>query len=239
MGDADPKPKLRWFGRRQGRKLRAGRVTLIHAALPRVRVPLEIGRPLDPWALFAPRPARLWLEIGFGAGEHAAWQAENNPDVGLIAAEVFVNGVASLLRHIEERKIANIRVHPEDARPLLAALPDACLDRIFLLHPDPWPKARHAERRFVSQANLGAFARVLADGAELRIATDHPIYKQWALEQMAKHADFEWLARRAEDWRLRRADWPETRYEAKAKGEGRTSLYLRYRRRPRRSGEGD
>jgi len=232
MSEHDPS-RPRWFGRRQGRKLRAGRAALIEGTLPRWRVPLAPGKPLDPWAMFAPRPKRLWLEIGFGAGEHAAWQAENNPDVGLIAAEVFVNGVASLLRHIEERKIANIRVHAEDARPLLAALPDACLDCVFLLHPDPWPKSRHAERRFVSQANLDTFARVMTDGAELRIATDHPIYKLWALEQMAMRRDFEWLARRADDWRARREDWPETRYEAKAKDEGRTSLYLRYRRCPR------
>lgn len=225
--------KHRFFGRRQGRKLRAGRLALMEELLPKLRVPLEAGRPLDPWALFAPRPVRLWLEIGFGAGEHTAWQAANHPDVGIIASEVFVNGVASLLRHVAERQLANIRIHPEDARPLLAALPEACLDRVFLLHPDPWPKARHAERRFVSQANLDQLARVMAAGAELRIATDHPIYKVWALEQMARRSDFAWLARRAADWRVRPPDWPETRYEAKAKGEGRSSLYLRYHRRPR------
>jgi len=208
-------------------------VALIEQTLPRFRLPLEPGRPLDPWSLFPARPERLWLEIGFGAGEHTAWQAEQHPDVGIIASEVFVNGVASLLRHIEERGLKNIRVHAEDARPLLTALPEGCLDRVFLLHPDPWPKARHAERRFVSPANLDQLARIMADGAELRIASDHPIYKQWALEQMAQRRDFEWLARRADDWRLRRDDWPETRYEHKAKGEGRTSLYLRYRRRPR------
>lgn len=233
MNAPDPKTQPRFFGRRQGRKLRAGRAALIEQALPRFRVPFEPGKPIDPWSLFAPRSRLLWLEIGFGAGEHTAWQAEHHPDAGIVASEVFVNGVASLLRHIEERGLANIRIHPADARPLLAALPNACLDRVFLLHPDPWPKARHAERRFVNPGNLDQFARVMADGAELRIASDHPVYKQWALEQLAKRRDFEWLARRAEDWRQRPADWPETRYEAKAKGEGRTSLYLRYRRRPR------
>jgi len=233
MDERGPKSKLRFFGRRQGRKLRAGRVSLIERLLPALRVPLEPGKALDPWAMFAKRPRRLWLEIGFGAGEHTAWQAAQNPATGIIASEVFVNGVASLLRHIEEGGLANIRVHAEDARPLLAALPAACLDRVFLLHPDPWPKARHAERRFVSPANLDQFARIMADGAELRIASDHPVYKQWVLEQMAKRRDFEWRARRAADWQERPADWPETRYEAKAKGEGRTSLYLRYRRRPR------
>ncbi len=225
--------RLRHYGRRLGRKLRPGRAALLETLLPQIQIPLAAGKPLDPWALFERRPARLWLEIGFGAGEHTAWQAERHADVGLLASEIFVNGVASLLRHIAERKLANIRIHPEDARPLLAALPDACLERVFLLHPDPWPKARHAERRFVSPANLDALVRVMADGAELRIASDHPIYKLWTLEQMAKRGDFEWLARRSRDWLIRPEDWPETRYEHKAKGEGRTSLYLRYRRVPR------
>ncbi|HEY7610185.1 MAG TPA: tRNA (guanine(46)-N(7))-methyltransferase TrmB [Alphaproteobacteria bacterium] len=233
MSESAPTQRLRHYGRRLGRKLRPGRAALLETLLPKIQIPLEPGKPLDPWSLFARRPARLWLEIGFGAGEHAAWQAERHPDTGILAAEIFVNGVASLLRHMAERGLANIRVHPEDARPLLAALPEACLDRVFLLHPDPWPKARHAERRFVNAANLDALARAMADGAELRIASDHPVYKVWTLEQMGKRRDFEWLARRASDWRVRPEDWPETRYEHKAKGEGRTSLYLRYRRRPR------
>ncbi|MCW5771693.1 MAG: tRNA (guanine(46)-N(7))-methyltransferase TrmB [Rhodospirillaceae bacterium] len=230
MSEQEPPAKPRFFGRRQGRKLRPARAGLLETSLPALRIPLVPGKPLDPWALFPSRPNRLWLEIGFGAGEHTAWQAEHNPDVGILASEVFVNGVASLLRHIDERGLRNIRIHPEDARPLIAALPDGCLDRVFLLHPDPWPKARHAERRFVHPANLDALARAMADGAELRIASDHPVYQVWALEQMGRRRDFEWLARRAEDWRLRPADWPETRYEAKAKSEGRKSLYLRYRR---------
>jgi tRNA (guanine-N7-)-methyltransferase len=222
MADEAFPQRLRHYGRRLGRKLRPGRAALLETLLPQIRIPLVPGRPLDPWSLFSQRPARLWLEIGFGAGEHT-----------LLASEIFVNGVASLLRHIAERGLTNIRIHPEDARPLLAALPDACLERVFLLHPDPWPKARHAERRFVNPANLEVLARVMADGAELRIASDHPIYQVWALEQMARRRDFAWLARRAQDWRERPADWPETRYEHKAKGEGRRSLYLRYQRRPR------
>lgn len=233
MNEPAQTQRLRHYGRRLGRKLRPRRAALLETALPEIQIPLEPGKPLDPWAMFDPRPARLWLEIGFGGGEHAAWQAEHNPDVGLLAAEIFVNGVASLVRHIDERKLANIRIHPEDARPLLMALPDACLDRVFLLHPDPWPKARHAERRFVSPDNLDTLARVMADGSELRIASDHPVYKVWALEQMGRRRDFEWRARRARDWLVRPDDWPETRYEQKAKGEGRSSLYLRYRRRPR------
>ncbi len=229
----EPAQRLRHYGRRLGRKLRPGRAALLETLLPQIRIPLAAGTRLDPWSMFERRPARLWLEIGFGAGEHTAWQAERQPDVGILASEMFVNGVASLLRHVAERGLANIRIHPEDARPLLAALPDACLDRVFLLHPDPWPKARHAERRFVNPANLDTLARVMADGAELRIASDHPIYQIWTLEQIGKRREFEWLARRAQDWRMRPEDWPETRYERKAKGQGRTSLYLRYRRHPR------
>lgn len=223
----------RFYGRIKGRKLRAGRAALIDTLLPRLRVPMAPGAPLDPHALFATRPADLWLEIGFGAGEHLAWHALRNPAIGFIGCEVFVNGVASLLRHVAERGLANVRVHPGDARPLVAALPEACLGRVFLLHPDPWPKSRHAERRYVNPPQLDALARAMKDGAELRIATDHPAYKLHALAVMGQRADFAWTARRAADWRDRPADWPETRYEAKAKAEGRRPLYLAYRRVPR------
>lgn len=233
MSETREPRKERVYGRRQGRKLRPGRVALLDSALPQFAIPVVRGEMLDPASLFAPRRAGLWLEIGFGAGEHTAWQAEQNPGVGILAAEIFVNGVASLLRHIAERKLDNIRIHADDARPLLAALPDACLDRVFVLHPDPWPKARHAERRFVNPANLDTLSRLMADGAELRIASDHPVYQAWALEQMGRRRDFEWLARGIADWRDRPADWPQTRYEEKALSEGRRSLYLRYRRMPR------
>ncbi len=233
MSDTREPRKERVYGRRQGRKLRPGRVALLDSALPKFAIPVVRGETLDPASLFVPRRAELWLEIGFGAGEHTAWQAGQNTDVGILAAEIFVNGVASLMRHIAERKLDNIRNHADDVRPLLAALPDACLDRVFVLHPDPWPKARHAERRFVNPANLDTLARLMADGAELRIASDHPVYQAWALEQMGRRRDFEWLARSIADWRDRPADWPQTRYEEKALSEGRRSLYLRYRRRPR------
>jgi tRNA (guanine-N7-)-methyltransferase len=228
MSETPPR-KNKVFGRRRGRPLGARRRATLETLLPKLRVPL--AGPLDPFALFAPRPRAIWLEVGFGAGEHLAWQAERHPDIGLIGCEIFLDGVASLLRHVEERGLANIRVHPDDARDVLAALPDASLDRVFVLHPDPWPKTRHAARRFVNPANLDALARAMAPGAELRIATDHPVYKQWTLERMQRRDDFEWLARRAADWLERPADWPETRYEAKARREGRAPLYLRYRRR--------
>ena len=231
--DGNPDGTPRFYGRIKGRKLRAGRAALLETLLPRLAVPFAPGRALDPFALFAPRPEAIWLEIGFGAGEHLAWHAERRPEIGFIGCEVFVNGVASLLRHVAERRLANVRIHPGDARPLLGALPPASVARVFLLHPDPWPKNRHAERRFVNPRELDALARIMADGAELRIATDHPVYKLHALATMAGRADFAWTARRAADWRTRPADWPETRYEAKAKAEGRVPLYLAYRRVPR------
>lgn len=224
----------RVYGRRRGRRLRANREALLAELLPALAVPVDRGA-VDPHGLFTPRRERVWLEIGFGAGEHLAWQAEHNPEIGLVGCEIYVNGVASLLRHVKERGLPNIRVYPDDARMLLAALPDACLDRVFLLHPDPWPKARHAPRRFVDPANLDALARVMADGAELRIATDHPLYREWVLWQMSRRADFEWLARRPGDWREPGSDWPVTRYGEKAGQEGVSCLYLRYCRSPRRA----
>ncbi len=225
----------RVYGRRRGRRLRANREALLAELLPALAVPLDRGT-LDPHGLFVPRRERVWLEIGFGAGEHLAWQAEHRPEIGFVGCEIYVNGVASLLRHVKERRLENIRIFPDDARALLDALPDACLDKVFLLHPDPWPKTRHAPRRFVNPANLDALARIMVDGAELRIATDHPPYKEWTLWQMSRRFDFEWLARRPPDWRDPGADWPVTRYGEKAQEEGISCLYLRYRRRARRAG---
>jgi tRNA (guanine-N7-)-methyltransferase len=202
--------------------------------LPKLAVAMPApGAQLDPAALFEPRPREVWLEIGFGAGEHLAWQGERHPDVGFIGAEVFVNGIASLIGHAVRRKIGNLRIHPDDARPLLEALPACSIGRVFLLFPDPWPKARHAGRRFVSPETLGQFARILADGGELRIASDDPGYVAWTLEHLARSPDFDWLAERPADWRERAEDWPATRYEQKAVKAGRRPVYLRFRRRKR------
>jgi tRNA (guanine-N7-)-methyltransferase len=222
----------RLFGRRHGRKLRVGREALLAAALPHYSVRLTPGVALDPAALFAPPIERFWLEIGFGGGEHLVWQAEAHPKVGLIGAEVYVNGVASLLRYVVERKLRNVRIYAEDARILLDALPSASIERVFLLHPDPWPKRRHAERRFINPANLDSLARVMRAGGELRVASDHPVYQEWTLEIMGRRRDYAWLARSAADWRERPGDWPATRYEEKALKAGRRSLYLRYQRSP-------
>jgi tRNA (guanine-N7-)-methyltransferase len=197
--------------------------------LPRLAIRLETG-PLDPIALFDPAPADLWLEIGFGAGEHLAAQAEAHPEVGFIGGEMFLNGVAALLALVETKGLANIRIFPDDARRLLDALPDSCLGRVFLLFPDPWPKTRHADRRFVQGPNLDRLARTMKPGAELRIASDDSDHVTWTLCHVLAHKEFQWTARRADDWRVRPADWPPTRYEAKAAAENRPATYLAFRR---------
>jgi tRNA (guanine-N7-)-methyltransferase len=199
--------------------------------LPRLRIDLPAGgAALDPKALFADA-REIWLEVGFGAGEHLAWQAERHPGVGLIGCEVFQNGIARALGHVAERKLGNVRIFPDDARALMDRLPPGCLARVFILFPDPWPKARHAERRFVSKANLDRLARLMAPGAELRMASDDPGQIGWMLAEALDHPAFEWLARGPRDWRMRGPDWPATRYEEKALREGRKPAYFRFRRR--------
>ncbi len=231
-----PHPKL--HGRRKGRPLRPGLQRLIDGLLPRLRVTLPPAGPLDPATLFTPPRAALWLEIGFGGGEHLAWQAARNPEVGLIGCEVFENGIATLLRAVEAEGLDNLRIFTDDARLLLAQLPEACLERAFLLFPDPWPKRRHADRRFLQPATLDALARLLRDGAELRLASDDPKMQAWMLARLLDHPDFLWTARHAADALTRPDDWPETRYEAKALAAGRRPLYLRFVRRPRDAGRG-
>ena len=168
------------------------------------------------------------MEIGFGAGEHLAWQAERNPDVGFVGCEPYINGVASLLRHAADRDLSNIRILPDDVRPFLDRLPDGCLARLFVLFPDPWPKRRHAGRRIVQYQSLATFCRLLRPGGELRLATDDPGYLRWMLVRATGRSDLCWLARRPGDWRTRPVDWPQTRYEAKAIEEGRASAFLRF-----------
>ena len=231
-------------GRRTGHKLRPHARNLLDGLLPHLRVPMPephpldpeaVPPPLDPFALFTPRPSGLWLEIGFGGGEHLAGQAAAHPELGLIGCEPVINGVAKLLIDVEARNLGNVRVHTDDARPLIEALPEGCLDRAFVLFPDPWPKTRHHKRRFIQTATLDALARALADGAELRVATDIMAYARWTLVLAMRHPDFEWLARGPADWRVPPPDWVPTRYEAKARVAGRTPVYLRFQRRPRAS----
>lgn len=222
------------YGRRRGRPLRAGRAALLDEVLPRLTVPAPApGTRLDPRSLFAFAPQAVWLEIGFGAGEHLAAQAEAHPDIGLIGAEPYINGIASLLARVHEVGLANIRIWPDDIRLLLPALPAASIARVFVLFPDPWPKARHHKRRLIAPPFLDALARIMAPEAELRLATDDPGYLEWAVERFAAHAAFAALTPRPADWQVRPADWPGTRYEAKGLA-GHPPAFLRFRRRAER-----
>ena len=235
VGDG-PAPR-RLYGRRSARKLRPGRAQRLDRDLPRFAVPID---PADPgpgslrWqGLFRGSVARLWLEIGFGAGEHLAWQAAANPDVGLIGCEPFMNGVASMLRHIAGGDLGNVRIHAGDARDVVDRLDDASVERVFVLFPDPWPKRRHRPRRIVSAATLDSLARIMVDEAELRLASDDPTQIRWMLQVAPPHPAFQWRVAGPEDWRDRPDDWPQTRYEAKARAAGRTPVFLRLIRRPR------
>ncbi|MDR6293726.1 MULTISPECIES: tRNA (guanine(46)-N(7))-methyltransferase TrmB [Inquilinus] len=226
-------PKRRNFhGRRQGRKLRAGRAALIETLLPQLTVALPAdGGALDPLSLF-PRPAReVWVEIGFGAGEHLAWQAGHHPDVGIIGCEPYINGMSTLLAAVAGEGLDMVRLWADDARPLLDRLPDGSISRIFLLFADPWPKARHSSRRFIQDATVADLARLLRDDGELRIATDDAPLLDWSLERVRRNPAFTWTAQGPGDWRERPDDWPPTRYEQKAL-HGRP-YYLRFRRHAR------
>lgn len=226
--------ELRWFGRRHGKTLRPTRQKLVDELLPKLRVePDAIKPPADVTDLFPPKCNKVWLEIGFGAGEHLAGQAANHPDVGIIGCEPFINGVASLLTHIQSKNLGNVRIFDDDARLLMDVLPDQCFERIFVLFADPWPKTRHHRRRIMVEANLDRFARLLKDGGELRFVSDHMDYVSWSLERLLCHPEFDWQAGSARDWREPPADWVETRYEAKAREKGDLPAYLRFLRLPR------
>ena len=230
---SDGAPRRKFYGRRKGRQLRQGQRALIDDLLPRLTVALPKSGTIDPAKLFAKPPHEIWMEIGFGGGEHLARQAEAHPEIGFIGCEVFENGIASMLAHIRDRGLANIRIHAEDARDLLPHLPPQSIARLFLLFPDPWPKKRHANRRFINRANLDRLAELLVDGGEFRVGSDDPNYIAWALAHVTAHPAFQWLAESPADWNQRPADWPETRYERKALLAGRKPAYFRFRRRPR------
>jgi tRNA (guanine-N7-)-methyltransferase len=230
-GGVKPPPD-RLYGRARGHTLRPRQQLLLDVTLPRAAFAASAAA--DPLAAFDPRPPALWLEVGFGGGEHAVAQAAAHPEAGLIACEVFENGICSLLARLvaeggeaDAPLPANLRLWTEDARILLRALPDACLDRLFLLFPDPWPKARHAKRRFVHPAQLPELARVLKPDAEWRVASDDPTYQAWVAEVMARQDLFDAPPPATE----RPDDWPPTRYEAKAIRAGRQPLYWRFIRR--------
>lgn len=229
----DGAPWRNFYGRRHGKKLRPGQAALL-AELARLAPP-GIGHdenpartPLDLKALYPGREP--WLEIGFGGGEHMLAQARANPDVQIIGAEPFINGVAKLLAAIARADVGNIAVTDHDARDLMDVLPEASIARAFLLYPDPWPKTRHHKRRFVNPAQLDQLARVMRAGAELRVATDIADYVRHSLEVIDRDPRFEWTATHPADWRDPWPDWPGTRYEAKALREGRAPHYLTFRR---------
>lgn len=223
--------ELRSFGRRRGRVLSPRQQGLMQEKLPRLALDLTAPPPAPLTKLFAGAPpSDVWLEIGFGGAEHLLWQAREHPQIGLIGCEPFEDGVAKALIGIEEQGLDNIRLHPEDARDVLRWLPAQSLGRAFILFPDPWPKKRHNKRRLINPALIGELARVLRPGAELRIGTDIADYLRTILMALLPNPRFRWRCTRADDWRRRPADWPPTRYEAKALREGRVCTYLRFER---------
>ena len=224
----DPTTLSRLYGRASGHKLRPGQQALVDALLPQIAVPDE-GE-ITPRQLFGDdRP--LHFEIGFGSGEHLAERADLLPDHGFIGAEPFLNGVATALAHVRDQQLTNVRLWRGDALDVLGRVPDSALSFLYLLHPDPWPKARHAKRRMVNDGPLEIFAAKLKPGGEFRLATDDPTYLTWALMVMQRHShQFEWLAERPSDFLEPPGGWIETRYGAKSRREGRRPYYLRYRR---------
>ena len=204
------------YGRRKGPKLSAHQLHLRQTLLPLLTLQPQRGR--DPAAYFARKVDDVWLEVGYGGGEHLLWQAGAHANVGLIGAEPYISGTAKLLSKLSPNfpgGAANIRLYEDDARDIIEALPDASIGRFFLLFPDPWPKTRHHKRRFIQTHMLDAIARILKPGAELRFASDDAGYLAYALERLLAHPSFQWTARGPSDWKNRPADWPPTRYEAK------------------------
>jgi tRNA (guanine-N7-)-methyltransferase len=222
----DAVPKRRLYGRRRGRALRTGQRALVDTLLPQLSVTLPSDGRLDPRSLFQATVEDCWLEIGFGAGEHLAFQAASHPQIGLIGCEVFEPGIARFLTDIANQNLGNLRLFADDARLLISALTPQSLGRAFILFPDPWPKERHKKRRIVSTETLDDLAVAMRPGAELRLGTDVPDYAEWMAERGDAHPAFERVA-----FTDRPADWPATRYEMKAQRQGRGAALFRYRRR--------
>jgi tRNA (guanine-N7-)-methyltransferase len=227
------RPHRNFYGRRSGHHLKQSQERYLDEDLDALS-PGPVGwdvnperMPLDLQTRFDGRP--VWLEVGFGGGEHMVHQAMRNPDIGIIGCEPYINGVAMLLGKIRAAGVRNLAVFPGDVRDLFDVLPDASIAKAFLLYPDPWPKARHHRRRFVTPEHLAPLARVVQPGAAFRVATDIPDYVRQTLEQVPR-AGFDWLAERPQDWRAPWDDWIPTRYEQKALREGRVPHYLTFRR---------
>ena len=226
---AGPHRERHFYGRRKGHALSVAQEERLERVLPRTRLDLApaLARLTD---LFRKGTDDVWLEIGFGGGEHLAAQAAAHPGIGFIGAEPFLNGISQLAGAIESRALDNVRMHDDEVQPLLEWLPEASIGRVFILFPDPWPKRRHWKRRLVSPTTLRALVRVMRPGAELRIATDIGNYVRTTLLAVLATPELTWLAEAPSDWRIRPADWPPTRYEAKALAAGRSCTYLRFRR---------
>lgn len=225
----DPLTLNRLYGRSVGKPLRKGQQELVERLLPQIAVPAE--GPVTAERLFGfDKP--LHFEIGFGGGEHMASRADMLPDHGFIGAEPFLNGVAQALVQVKDRHLGNVRLHHGDALEVLARVPDGALSFVYLLHPDPWPKARHAKRRMMNEGPVALMAAKLKPGGEFRFGTDHPVYLRHALMVMQRFAcEFDWLCEKPADFLTRPGGWPETRYEAKARRQGHEVWYFRYRRR--------
>ncbi|WP_117195373.1 tRNA (guanosine(46)-N7)-methyltransferase TrmB [Rhizobium terrae] len=217
-----------FFGRRKGKPLRERQAEGMATLLPVLKLDLLAPPPASLAELFSVPVKVLRLEIGFGGGEHLIHRAQENPETGFIGIEPFVNSMAKLLSRVEELNLKNVRVYDDDATQVLDWLPDGSLDRIDLLYPDPWPKRKHWKRRFVSQVNLDRFHRVLKPGGLFCFASDIDTYVNWTLIHCRDHAGFEWLANQSSDWLTPFAGWPGTRYENKARREGRSSAYLTF-----------
>ena len=225
----DPTTLNRLYGRSKGKALRKGQQELVDTLLPQIAVPEE--GPITAERLFG-QPAPLHFEIGFGGGEHLVERADMLPDHGFSGCEPFVNGVAQALTHVREKQLTNVRLHHGDALEVLSRVPDGALSFLYLLHPDPWPKARHAKRRMMNDGPVDLFAAKLKPGGEFRFGTDHPVYLRHALMVMRRHTEqFEWLVEGPQSWQNRPGGWTETRYEAKARRLGHEVWYFRYRRR--------
>lgn len=220
-----PSPAGRLYGRSRGKALREGQERLLAEALPLFSIAPEA---LPAGRAFVTPPRELWLEIGFGAGEHLVEQAKANADVGLVGCEPFLNGVVAALAGLKREQLSNVRLWRGDALAVVEAAPDAFFSRVFILYPDPWPKRRHHKRRVIAPGMVEALARVMRPGAELRFATDVDDYAGWTLTRFLASPHFHWAAIHAEDWRRPWPEWRPTRYEAKARSEGRGSVYLTF-----------
>lgn len=231
MNDKE-KDIIRSYGRRKSKTLSSKRSLALEEIIPLYGIEKDIikqDKNINPAELFTFKPKEVWFEIGFGSGEHLVHQALNNPEVGLIGCEPFINGVSALCVSIKEHNIKNILIWDDDARLLMDKMNSHSLDKLFLLHPDPWPKTKHHKRRFVQKETLDAFSKLLKDGAEFRTATDHKALAQWMMEKIYFHPNFTWKASCANDWNTPPDDWTATRYCNKGKSKNHIQVYLNFK----------